>query len=441
MLLRHADQALYRAKRDGKNRWYLFDPQEDRAAAAHAERMADVRRALASEGEFRLYLQPQVRLVDGAIEGAEALLRWQHPQRGLLAPAAFLPAIEHDDTMIALGGWVLDEAMRQLQRWHDAGQSSWTLSVNIAARQLRDPAFADRLAQRLARHPQVDPSRLELEVVESSALDGIAELERLLERCRALGVAVAIDDFGTGYSSLAYLKRLPASVVKIDQSFVRDMFEDPSDLRIIEGVVALGKAFGLRVVAEGLETERHGELLLRLGAQSAQGYGIARPMPADQWSAWAADWQPPTGWIRWQALVQSPWSPVLARLEVEHRAVLTGLATRRVTPGDADACPFQALLAESVPRAAHHWPEYTALQQAHEAFHVAAQRWWQHAPHTDPQQDPAIVQTHSALLDALHRLLDRLRAPDAPVPERPAPAAERATASADGARAPRLAAV
>lgn len=114
--------------------------------------MADVRRALASEGEFRLYLQPQVRLVDGAIERAEALLRWQHPQRGLLAPAAFLPAIEHDDTMIALGGWVLDEAMRQLQRWHDAGQSSWTLSVNIAARQLRDPAFADRLAQRLARH-------------------------------------------------------------------------------------------------------------------------------------------------------------------------------------------------------------------------------------------------------------------------------------------------
>ncbi|WP_334155070.1 sensor domain-containing protein [Tepidimonas sp.] len=413
VLLRHADQALYRAKRDGKNRWYLFDPQEDRAAAAHAERMADVRRALASEGEFRLYLQPQVRLVDGAIEGAEALLRWQHPQRGLLAPAAFLPAIEHDDTMIALGDWVLDEAMRQLQRWHDAGQSSWTLSVNIAARQLRDPAFADRLAQRLARHPQVNPSRLELEIVESSALDGIAELERLLERCRTLGVAVAIDDFGTGYSSLAYLKRLPASVVKIDQSFVRDMFDDPSDLRIIDGVVALGQAFGLRVVAEGVETLLHGELLLRLGAHSAQGYGIARPMPADQWADWAAAWQPPDSWMRWRTLVQSPWSRILARLEVEHRAVLTGLATRRVTPAASGDCPLQTLLAESLPASTHHWPEYAALQRAHEAFHVAARRWWEHAPDTDPQQDPAIHQAHGTLLGALHRLRDRLCALDA----------------------------
>ena len=224
---------------------------------------------------------------------------------------------------------------------------------------------------------------------------------------------MAIDDFGTGYSSLAYLKRLPASVVKIDQSFVRDMFDDPSDLRIIEGVVALGQAFGLRVVAEGVETLHHGELLLRLGAQSAQGYGIARPMPADQWADWAAAWQPPTSWMRWRTLVHSPWSRMLARLEVEHRAVLTGLATRRVAPPPSGDCPMQTLLAESLPAPVRHWPEYMALQRAHEAFHAAARRWWEHAPETDPQQDPAILQAHGTLLGALHRLLDRLCAVDA----------------------------
>ncbi|WP_300844690.1 EAL domain-containing protein [Tepidimonas sp.] len=408
VLLRHADQALYRAKREGKNRWCLFDPQEDRAAAAHAEHLADVRRALASGDEFRLFLQPRVSLADGAIEGAEALLRWQHPQRGLLAPAAFLPAIEQDDTMIALGDWVLAEAMRQLQRWREAGQPSWSLSVNIAARQLNDPAFVDRLAQHLARHPQVDPSRLELEIVESSSLEGVAALEDLLERCRALGVAVAIDDFGIGYSSLAYLKRLPASVVKIDQSFVRDMFDDPSDLRIIEGVVALGQAFGLHVVAEGAETLHHAELLLRLGAQSAQGYGIARPMPADQWAAWAAGWEPPASWIRWRTLAHSPWSRILARMEVEHRAALTGLALHRTRPALAHDCPFHTLMIDTLPQAARQWPEYAALQEAHEAFHAATRQWWERAADTDPREDPAIRQTHGALLAALHRLLDRL---------------------------------
>ncbi|MGQ9724728.1 MAG: putative bifunctional diguanylate cyclase/phosphodiesterase, partial [Tepidimonas sp.] len=410
-LLRHADQALYRAKREGKNRWRLFDPREDRAAAAHAELIADVQRALLSGTEFQLYLQPRVGLVDGAVQGAEALLRWQHPQRGLLLPGAFLPAIEQDDVMIALGEWVLDEAMRQLQRWHDAGLPPWMLSVNIAPRQLRDPAFVERLAQRLARHPQVDRRRLEIEIVESSALDGIDALESLLERCRALGVAVAIDDFGTGYSSLSYLKRLPASVVKIDQSFVRNLFDDANDLRIIEGIVALGQAFGLQVVAEGVETLAHGELLLRLGADAAQGYGIARPMPAADWLTWVETWHAPTAWTRWRAMAHSPWSRVLARLEVEHRALLSRLLNREAAPGPAAACTFDAVLSETVPPKAKRWPEYVAVQDAHRAFHDAAQRWWETPGDSDAHHESAVERAHQALLDALHALMDRLIEP------------------------------
>ncbi|TSE29518.1 Cyclic di-GMP phosphodiesterase Gmr [Tepidimonas thermarum] len=412
VLLRHADQALYRAKREGKNRWCLFDPREDEAAAAHAELIADVRRALAAGNEFRLFLQPRVALTDGTIRGAEALLRWQHPQRGLLAPAAFLPAIELDEVMNTLGDWVLDEALRLLQQWHDAGHRAWMLSVNIAARQLRDPSFAERLGQRLARHPQLDPRRLELEIVESSALEGIDALERLLEQCRRLGVAIAIDDFGTGYSSLAYLKRLPASVVKVDQSFVRDIFDDASDLRIVEGVVALGQAFGLRVVAEGVETAAHGEWLLRLGADEAQGYGIARPMPADAWASWVASWQPPPSWQRWRSIARSPWTRALARLEVEHRAQLARLAERRAPPEAATACPVHDELLRDIPPSVRQWPEYAAMVNAHAAVHDAAQRWWDrtNGPE-DPMRDPDVVQAHRAFVEALQALLVRLAEP------------------------------
>ncbi|TSE34632.1 sensor domain-containing protein [Tepidimonas charontis] len=405
VLLRHADQALYRAKREGKNRWCLYDPREDRSAAAHAELIADVRRALRSGGEFQLYVQPRVRLSDGAIVGAEALLRWQHPERGLLPPGAFLPAIEHDDVMVELGDWVIAEALRLLQSWHDRN-APWALSINVAARQLRAPEFAHRLEHLLARHPGLPPSRLELEIVESSALEGIETLEQQLQRCRALGVSLAIDDFGTGYSSLAYLKRLPANVVKIDQSFVRDVFDDISDLRIVEGVVALGQAFGLQVVAEGVETLAHGELLLRLGADTAQGYGVARPMPATAWDAWVAAWQTPPSWLRWRDIARSPWSRALARLEVEHRHVLIPLLQRERAAGPLEACALNTVMLEYLPATARAWPEYARLQQAHADFHDSAHRWWSQSP--VEANDAELQRAHWALMEALHALLQRL---------------------------------
>ncbi|MCS6811142.1 MAG: EAL domain-containing protein [Tepidimonas sp.] len=410
VLLRHADQALYRAKRDGKNRWVLFDPAEDRQAAAYAELVADVHRGL-SAGEFALHLQPRVRLRDGAVLGAEALLRWHHPRDGLRLPGTFLPVIEQDDVMIELGEWVLHEALRLLAQWQAQGYGAWQLSVNVAARQLRDPAFGERLEQALRQHPEAPPQRLELEIVESSALEGIETLERLLEHCRALGVAVAIDDFGTGYSSLAYLKRLPASVVKIDQSFVRDVFDDPSDLRIIEGIVALGHAFGLEVVGEGVETVEHGALLLRLGADVAQGWGIARAMPPEQWLTWVGQWRMPPSWQLWAPLARSAWSRVLAEAEILHRIQLAR-AQGGEPIGPPALCPVERALEEALPAAVREGPAYALLRQAHTAFHAAVANLPQSAP-----PDSAALQTlqaaHERWLQAMHGLLASLTLPSA----------------------------
>ncbi|TSE25293.1 Cyclic di-GMP phosphodiesterase Gmr [Tepidimonas sediminis] len=423
VLLRHADQALYRAKREGKNRWVLFDPAEDREAAAHAELVADVRRGLAA-GEFELHLQPRVRLSDGAVLGAEGLLRWRHPRDGLRLPGSFLPAIEQDDVMIELGEWVLHEALRLLAAWRREGRPSWQLSINVAARQLRDPAFADRLEQALQQHPEAPPAALELEIVESSALEGVEALERLLARCRALGVGVAIDDFGTGYSSLAYLKRLPATVVKIDQSFVRDIFDDPSDLRIIEGIVALGHAFDLEVVGEGVETVEHGALLLRLGADVAQGWGIARAMPPAQWPDWVAGWRTPPAWRQWAALVRSPWARLLVQAEIHHRTQLA--RAREGEPlGPPHACPVQRALREALPASVRSGAAYARLEAAHEAFHATSEALRTAAPlHAGQLQ--AIEAAHHAWLEALRELLASLALPsphDVPAPAGTAPGA------------------
>ena len=231
----------------------------------------------------------------GQVVGAEALIRWQHPTKGLLAPGLFLPVIEDDALAVALGEWVIDAALTQIERWHADGLPI-PVSVNIGARQLQHPEFVERLRHILAAHPQVNPRCLELEVLETSALQDIAYVSQVIEDCAQIGVTFALDDFGTGYSSLTYLKRLRVTLLKIDQSFVRDMLDDPDDLAILQGVIGLAEAFKHAVIAEGVETVAHGRLLLELGCELAQGYGIARPMSADQLPRWAATWAPDPSW-------------------------------------------------------------------------------------------------------------------------------------------------
>ena len=320
-LLRQADQAMYQAKLAGKNRYHVFDAEQDSSVRGHHENQERIRRAL-NAGEFVLYYQPKVNMSTGEVIGAEALIRWQHPEQGLLPPAVFLPVIEDHPLAVDIGEWVIATALTQMTRWHALGLDI-PVSVNIGARQLQQANFIERLREMLAAHPDISPCCLELEVLETSALEDLAQVALVIDACREIGVKFALDDFGTGYSSLTYLKRLSVTQLKIDQSFVRDMLDDPDDLAILEGVLGLALAFRRQVIAEGVETVKHGELLLQLGCQLAQGYGIARPMPADDFPAWAALWRPDLAWVDLPAVSRDDLPLLFA--SVEHRAWIIGM--------------------------------------------------------------------------------------------------------------------
>lgn len=293
-LMRHADQAMYVAKQSGKNRYHFFDIAHDDAVKTRHEDLEHIRIALDNH-EFVLYYQPKVNMVTGEVVGAEALIRWQHPERGLLPPIVFLPVIENHPMAIEIGDWVIDTALSQMAAWQVMGLDI-PISVNIGALQLQQDNFVSKLAKHLTAHPEVNPGKLELEILETSALEDIAQISKLMLACRVLGVRFALDDFGTGYSSLTYLKHLPAHILKIDQSFVRDMINDADDLAIVKGVVGLAYAFHREVIAEGVETIAHGSLLIQIGCELAQGYGIARPMPAKDMPEWVANWEPDDSW-------------------------------------------------------------------------------------------------------------------------------------------------
>ena len=295
-LMRHADQAMYVAKESGKNRYHLFDTAQDVAVKVQLESLEVIRSALDNQ-EFVLYYQPKVNMKSGIVTGVEALVRWQHPTRGLLSPIEFLPVIENNPMMIELGEWVIDNALTQMTKWQAMGLSyPLSTSVNIAAVQLQQADFTKKLTTLISAHSDVDPRYLELEVLETSALDDVQHTSKTMNTCMALGVEFALDDFGTGYSSLTYLRRLPANIIKIDKSFVRDMLHDADDLAIVKGVIALAKSFKREVIAEGVETIEHGTALLELGCDLAQGYGIAKPMPASDIHQWINNWKPDKSW-------------------------------------------------------------------------------------------------------------------------------------------------
>ncbi|MBY0464507.1 MAG: bifunctional diguanylate cyclase/phosphodiesterase, partial [Burkholderiales bacterium] len=293
-LVRQADQAMYQAKQSGKNRFHIFDAEQERSARGRHETLAHLQQALV-RNEFVLFYQPKVNMGNGKVLGAEALIRWRHPERGLLAPAMFLPIIENHPLSIELGEWVIDTALSQIEVWRAQGLSV-PVSVNIGALQLQHPDFVPRLRDVLAQHPGVRPGELELEILETSALADFAAVSQAMAACQDMGVHFSVDDFGTGYSSLTYLKQLPVQVLKIDQSFVRDMLDDPDDLAILKGVLGLAEAFNRQVIAEGVETPAHGEQLLRLGCLWGQGYAIARPMPAHELPHWISTWTAPLTW-------------------------------------------------------------------------------------------------------------------------------------------------
>ena len=278
-LLRNADAAMYHAKSAGKNGYSFFDVSMNSNARQQLQLMQDLRAAL-EQRQFRLHYQPKFGALDHQPVGAEALLRWEHPRDGLLMPDRFIAQAEKTGLIIAIGDWVLDEACRQMRLWFDQGHVGWRMAVNLSAIQFSHPGLVDSVARALARH-RLPANNLTLEITETTAMRDADASLAVLQRLSEMGVDLSIDDFGTGYSSLMYLKRLPANELKIDRGFVRDLEQDSDDAAIVSAIVALGRALGLRIVAEGVETDRQQDFLTRLGCDSLQGYLLGMPVAAD----------------------------------------------------------------------------------------------------------------------------------------------------------------
>jgi diguanylate cyclase (GGDEF)-like protein/PAS domain S-box-containing protein len=413
-LLRQAAQALYQSKISGKNRYHLYDSRLASSTRGHHEDLERIRAALARK-EFLLYYQPKMNMATGAIVGAEALIRWQHPERGLLSPGAFLPIVEGNPVALEIDEWVIENVLTQMENWGPVGLKI-PVSVNISAQQLQRPDFPTRLQQLLADHPSINPSRLEIEVLESSALPDMALVSQVIHTCGKLGVSFALDDFGTGYSSLAFLKRLPVDVLKIDQTFVRDMLDDPEDLTIVEGMLGLATAFRRLAVAEGVETVEQGILLLRLGCQVAQGFCIARPMPAADLPGWVASW---TTYPRWSNVsVLDPADRPLLYAGAEHVAWVSAIEAflhgkRRVPPSiDPTQCRLGAWIASESSSLQSRARIYRLIASLHDELHsCGVEILTFHAENLDAEAADAIGRLHS-LRESLLAALANLFAPE-----------------------------
>ncbi|MCF8208154.1 MAG: EAL domain-containing protein [Rhodoferax sp.] len=375
-LLRHADHAMYQAKQAGKNRYHYFDIKDDAEIKSHRESLDEISLALDHEAMV-LHYQPKVNMKTGRVVGMEALVRWQHPTLGILLPSQFLPTIKGHPLSIKLGNWVIRNAVRQLSEWNDAGLN-FSVSVNIDALHLQQNTFVAKLSQTLGLYPNVQPNQLDLEVLETSAMDDIQRVTDIMRECCALGVGFSLDDFGTGYSSLTYLKRLPADLMKIDQSFVMGMVQDSDDFVIVEGVVSLARAFGRNVIAEGVETVSHGELLLALGCELGQGWGIARAMPAHEVPAWARAWQPDASWSAWnQAPLEDSYRD-LVLADIKHRHWLRDIEnyvtgkSETTPPFSVRQCPLGHWIGANVSARSAHPREFDTMRQAHERVHEVA---------------------------------------------------------------------
>lgn len=415
-LLRHADQALYVAKQSGRNRYHIFDNRAEQSARSTFETRARIGKALEEE-EFCLHYQPKANLRRGTVEGVEALIRWNHPERGLVPPGEFLPMIEGSALEVQISKWVMRQALAQIRAWQAQGLDLG-VSVNLPASHLKDEEFVTFLNACLGEFHDVAPDRLELEILETAAIGDIDGISQKMEACRRFGVSFALDDFGTGYASLAYLRRLPIDLLKIDQSFVRDMLLDPDDLAIVEGVIGLATAFQDRVIAEGVETLAHGMMLLYLGCELAQGYGIARPMPAEKIPDWVAHWKPDQdlhlalkGGLSRQDLI-------LVMMEVEQRRWVDGilaclnceqLGEMHAPPLDSTRCRFGQWMTTRGQATYGHLPEFIAMDPDHEAMHDLGRRMIELCSAGQRQEAlalaPQLMELRDRLVNSLHRLM------------------------------------
>ncbi len=289
-LLRHADQAMYRAKLRGRDCFHLFNMLLDNEARTAFETVVLVSKAL-HDGELCLHYQPKINLSSGTVIGYEALLRWQHPQEGMIYPQNFLPFVEQTNLIVDIGNWVIEQALTQISHWAEVGKT-WSVAVNIAALHFQREDFVETLKNLLSRFPNSAPQMLDIEIVESVMLENIPLVVKNINECKKLGITFSLDDFGTGYSSLSYLKQLETNSIKIDQSFIRGILDDKNSLLLTIAIIGLAKSFNREIIAEGVETVEQAKLLMRLGCDSAQGYGFAKPMPVEAVIDWANEFFP-----------------------------------------------------------------------------------------------------------------------------------------------------
>jgi diguanylate cyclase (GGDEF)-like protein len=295
VMLQHAQHAVFFAKRAG-NQIHFFDAGQALEEQQGVEARLRISEAIARE-EFWLAYQPKVDMHHGRVVGFEALIRWQHPERGLLQPSTFIPLIEDHELIERLGDWAIGEALRQAAAWQ-AQAVTTSVSVNISPRHMQRPDFIERLAAHLQRCPQLPAGTLELEILETTAIKDFTTVAQFIEECKALGVSVAMDDFGTGYSSLTYLRQLPVAALKLDQSFVHGVIDNAEDRAIVKGILLLAHGLGRQAIAEGVESVAHGQALMALGCTLGQGYGIAKPMPPAKVPGWIAAYDQAPLWPR-----------------------------------------------------------------------------------------------------------------------------------------------
>ncbi|WP_319783034.1 EAL domain-containing protein [Oceanisphaera sp. IT1-181] len=288
LLLRFADQAMYQAKKQGKNAYVFFDAIVHQQEQSQHQHFSQVRAGFRGD-EFLLYYQPAVDLHTQSVVKLEALLRWQHPERGLLMPADFLPVIMNSPLELELGLWVIEEVLKQMSAWREQGLV-FKISVNVGAGQLMHPDFTEQLSELLARYPSSLASSLELEFQESAVLADINAAVAVLQRCRGLGISMSLDNFGTGYASLNHLNQLPVDTIKIDRSFIRDLLSNAHDLSMVTSVIQLATTLKLNVMADGVERAEQGVRLQQLGCAQVQGYGISQPLPPAHIDGWLKNW-------------------------------------------------------------------------------------------------------------------------------------------------------
>ncbi|HSN32406.1 MAG TPA: EAL domain-containing protein, partial [Ideonella sp.] len=281
-----ADAAMYAAKRSGGACYCFFERGMEANAHEQLDLLRDLRHAIENQ-ELELFYQPKIDANSGKVTAAEALLRWKHPQRGMIAPATFIPIAERFGLIGALGNWVIEDACRQARYWREHGMRM-RVAINLSPVQMRQDDLVERIVDALERH-RIQPSLLTCEITESVAMEDTRATQAAFRRLGEAGVHLSIDDFGTGYSSLAYLRKLPAEELKIDRSFVMDIEHSIDARAVVDAVVRLAHALGLKVVAEGVETERQREILVGMGCDELQGYLFAKPMSARALLIWASD--------------------------------------------------------------------------------------------------------------------------------------------------------